>query len=65
MKRVEKLYECRACGGLVATKGLSCPYCDASDGGTTTVRDLETGEPTEKTRSWYEPVKLGVTALAE
>ena len=65
MKYVEKLYECRVCGGLVATKGLSCPYCDASDGGTETVHDLKTGEPAEKTRSWYEPVKLEVSDLVD
>lgn len=65
MKRARKLYECRGCGGLVASTGVACPYCGASDGGTKTVRDLDTGDPVEKSIPWYESVELEVSAFAE
>ncbi|WP_434521326.1 hypothetical protein [Halorubrum sp. AS12] len=50
---------------LDATTGVSCPYCGATDGGTKTVQDLDTGEPVERSIPWYESVELGVSALAE
>lgn len=58
MKHVRRLFECRSCGGLVATKLPACPYCEETDGGTKTVRSLKTGEPVEITRSLYEKVKF-------
>ncbi|WP_058365738.1 hypothetical protein [Haloparvum sedimenti] len=59
MKNVEKLYECRNCGGLAASTPPACPYCGATDGGNMlSVVDLETGERVEKQRPWHEPINL-------
>ena len=65
MKRIQELYECRNCGGLVATTGVACPYCDSTESGTKVVQDLRSGEPVEKTIPWNEPLKLEVGYLAE
>jgi len=56
--RVRKLHECRNCGGLVATKQTTCPYCEATDAGTKTVADLDTGDPVEVPKSLYRPIEV-------
>lgn len=56
-KETSKLYECRNCGGIAASKQLSCPYCEHSQG-PTVERNCIGGGTEEITKNWYRIVEL-------
>jgi len=58
VKYTSTLYECRDCGGCIASEQLSCPYCGNSEGPTVTRKSLETNESVEATKAWYRLVRV-------
>jgi len=56
-KEVSELYECKACGGLVASTGGACPYCNETHVGTKTVKTMDGGTKTVK-KSWYRRIEI-------
>lgn len=57
IRETSELYECKGCGGCVASEQLSCPYCGKSEG-ETVERSTFGDETKEVTKSWYRRVEI-------
>lgn len=58
MNEVSQLFECRNCGGVVASKQLHCPYCKYSKGPEKEVYTLDGSGTKTVNKNWYRLLNI-------